>query len=164
MRRFIFFLIPICCIVCAAASCIHRGSTPTTQAKLYYIDSEINRLLPYDDELPDTDAEHQARAALEKLRKGRRDNDKIRRLMPQGENDITVYTNGDVAYVNLKSKIAGTLPDSRDIERLFVYQIVDTLTSIKGIRFVKFTVDGRIHKTFMGYLDMRETFKYTYPE
>ena len=53
---------------------------------------------------------------------------------------------------------------NRDIEKLFIYQIVNTLTSIKGIRFVKFTIDGVIHKDFIGFYDMRDTYKFTYPE
>ena len=66
--------------------------------------------------------------------------------------------------MGLSSNITETLPYSRDIEKLFIYQIVDTLTGIKGIRFVKFTVDGVVKKDFMGYYDMRETYKFVYPE
>ena len=41
---------------------------------------------------------------------------------------------------------------------LMVYSIVNSLTEIDGIVNVRFTIDGRVQKDFVGYLDMRETF------
>ena len=165
MKKFVFFFIISCCIICIAAACSRSDEAPTVGAKLFFIDAELNRLLAYEDELPDADKEHMARTAIEKLKVGRPDNEKIRQLLPRGKEKVTVEVRGDnIAYVDLERSIAEQLPRSRDIERLFIYQIVDTLTSIKGIRYVRFTVDGSIRKDFMGYYDMRETYRYTYPE
>ena len=164
MKRIIFILIIICGIAGIVISCSRTDNTPKTAAKIYYADKELNRLLPYDDEITESDSQHMAQLAIGKLIEGKDDNDKIRRILPKDKDCISLYVENDVAYVNLSSKIADKLPKSRDIERLLIYQIVDTLTSLKGIRFVKFTVDGAVHKEFMGFFDMRETYKFTYPE
>ena len=47
---------------------------------------------------------------------------------------------------------------NRDLEYLFVYQIVNSLTSIEGIDAVNFKIDGKIQKKFKGFVDMREVF------
>lgn len=164
MRKFIFCLILLLSFGFIISSCSDEQEIQTVTANIYYADAEINRLLPYKTEIIDSDAEAMAEDALEKLINGRNNNEKIRRLLPGDPDCVSVRVEGNIAYVNLASEIKQSLPDSRDIERLLVYQIVDTLTGIKGIRFVKFTVDGAVHKDFMGYMDMREVYKYTYPE
>ncbi len=164
MKRFLFLLIIITGAAAFAVACARSDEVIKTPATIYYVDAEMNRLLPYDDEIPDADAEHMAAAVTEKLIEGRDDNDKIRRLIPKEEDCISTRVDGNTVYVDIKSYIAEGLPYSRDIEKLFIYQIVDTLTSIKGIRFVRFTVDGEVRRDFMGYYDMRETYKFVYPE
>lgn len=164
MRRLIFFTLILSGIALFVIACAERDNVPTIETEIYFVDAEMTRLLPYKTEIIDADAAHQAEAVVDKLIEGRDDNDKIRRLIPQEKDWITVTVDTGVAYVDMKSDIADCVPDSRDIERLIVYQIVDSLTSIKGIRFVKFYIDGEIHKNFMGYFDMRETYKYQYPE
>ncbi|MBR0366207.1 MAG: GerMN domain-containing protein [Clostridia bacterium] len=164
MKKVVFVFIFICFGICIAAACSRSDKLPQTPAKLFFVDAELNRLLPYEDELPSADAEYMARAALLKLAAGRPENDKIRQLVPTDKRSMRVSVKDNIAYVDLSSKIADRIPDSRDVERLFIYQIVDTLTSIKGIRYVRFTIDGEIHKDFLGYYDMRETYKYVFPE
>ena len=164
MKRIVFLLIIIGGVVSFAIACSRSDEVLVTPAVIYYVDAEINRLLPYDDELIDADSSHMAEAAVERLITGRDDNDKIRRLIPNEKNCISVQVKDNIAYVDIDSDIADSLPQSRDIEKLFIYQIVDTLTSIKGIRFVRFTVDGETRKDFMGFYDMRETYKFVYPE
>lgn len=164
MRKFVFAFILLCGVAGAVLACSRAGNVPQTAIKLYFADAELFRLLPYDAEIPESDAENMARAALDKLIQGRDDNNKIRRLLPEDKRCLSVYVKDSVAYVDLSSRIAHGLPSSRDTERLVIYQITDTLTGIKGIRFVKFTVDGAVRKDFMGYFDMRETYKFRYPE
>jgi spore germination protein GerM len=145
-------------------ACSKSDELPTVAVKIYYVDARLNRLLPYDERITDADTEQMAYEALEKLISGREADEKIRRLLPNEKDAVTVRADGNTAYVNLKSEIAEGLPNSRDIEKLVIYQITDTLTRIKGIRFVRFTIDDEIRKDFMGYYDMRETYKYVYPE
>ena len=164
MKKLIFTVIIVCSGICIAAACARSRVVPSVSARLYFVDAELNRLLPYEDVLPDADSEHKAQTAIKKLRNGRPDNEKIRQLIPRSSGKIAVTVKENVAYIDLDRNIADQLPRSRDIERLFVYQLVDTLTSIKGISYARFTIDGNVRKEFMGYLDMRETYKFTYPE
>ena len=164
MRRLVFLLILAAGAAMFSISCARQESVPKSGARLYYVDANINMLLPFEEDVIDASKEYRAKAVLDMLIKGHDNNDKIRRLIPREKGCITCSVNDTTAYVDIDSKIRESMPDSRDMERLFIYQIVDTLTSIKGINYVRFTVDGEVHKDFMGYYDMRETYSYSYPE
>lgn len=164
MRRFIFFMIILSGIICFVIACSRSDEVPTVNTDIYFVDAELTRLLPYNDEIIDADVQHMAEDAISKLIEGRDENDKIRRLLPNNKKCITVRVEGNIAYTDILSSSVEALPKSRDIEKLVIYQIVNTLTSIRGIRFVKFTVDGDVRENLMGFYDMRETYKYVYPE
>lgn len=164
MRKILFLIIMALGIGCCAMACSRSGDMPKTTVKIYYVDAELNRLLPYDEEIVDSDTQHMAEAIISAIIRGRDYNDKIRRIIPNRKDCVTVEIRDNTAYVDLDSSIKKTISDSRDIERLLIYQLVDSLTELKGVRFVKFTVDGEIHKNFMGYYDMRNVYKYIYPE
>ena len=164
MRRLIFLIIMTVGTILFFVSCKNEQDVLKTDLNVYYADAEINRLLPYEKEIADADSECMAQSAIELLMKGWDSNNKIRRLIPDEKGCINVSVNNDTAYVDLSSNIKKGLPQNRDIERMFLYQITNTLTEIKGIRFVKFTVDGKIRKDFMGFFDLRETYKHKYPE
>ena len=164
MKKIVFALIMITGIACFVIACSRREEVPTVETKVYFVDSEMNRLLPYSENIIDADAEHQVSAVVDKLIAGHDDNDKIRRLLPDKRSCISTSVIDNIAYVDLSSEIARELPCSRDIEKLVIYQIVDSIAGVKGIRFVKFTVDGEVKQDFMGFYDMRNTYKYVYPE
>ena len=164
MRKFLFFIIIIAGVVLFAVACTRSEDVPCTDTELYFVDARLNRLLPYNDSIIDAESEDMAQDALNKLIAGRDDNENIRRIIPDIDDCLTVRVKENVAYVDISSDIKSEIHYSRDIEKLFVYQIVNTLTSIKGIRFVRFTIDGKIHKDFLGFYDMREVYKFTYPE
>lgn len=131
---------------------------PPEQIKLYFIDTEMMRLLPVKTELPAMGKEKMAKRVLEELIEGHDDNPKIRRLLPKEKKCLTVKVNGNIAYVNIKKSVIENHPDGRDLELLTVYSIVNSLTAIDGITNVRFTVEGKVSRDFMGYVDMRETF------
>lgn len=164
MRKFLFFSIILTAIVLFVVSCTQNDDVPRVGTEIYFVDARLNRLLPYTDDVIDGDCEDMARDALKKLISGRDSNDNIRRIIPDVKNCLGVRVKENVAYVDIASSIKREMHYNRDIEKLFVYQIVNTLTSIKGIRFVRFTIDGDIHKEFLGFYDMRDIYKYTYPE
>ncbi len=164
MKKIIFALIMVTGITCFVIACSRRDEVPTVETSIYFVDSEMNRLLSYSENIIDADKEHQVSAVVDRLIAGHDDNDKIRRLLPEDRSCISTRVSGNIVYVDLSSEIADGLPCSRDIEKLVIYQIVDSVTRIKGIRFVKFTVDGEEKQDFMGFFDMRNTYKYTYPE
>ncbi|MGN0183300.1 MAG: GerMN domain-containing protein [Candidatus Ornithomonoglobus sp.] len=164
MKKIIFALIMVTGITCFVIACSRREQVPTVKTEIYFVDSEMNRLLPYSEDIIDADTEHQVSAVVDKLIAGHDDNTKIRRLLPDKRSYISTKVNDNIVYVDLSSEIADELPCSRDIEKLVIYQIVDSLTRVKGIRFVKFTIDGEVKQDFMGFYDMRNTYKYIYPE
>ncbi len=164
MRRFVFFLIIIGGIVSLAVACNRADDTPKTGAEVYFVDMRLNRLLPFETQIIDANTEDMARGVINAIIKGRDDDLTIRRVVPDIADGLKVYVKDTVAYVDIDSKIKRELNHNRDEERLFIYQIVNSLTSLKGIRFVKFTMDGAIHKDFLGFYDMRDTYKFTYPE
>lgn len=164
MRKFVFFMILITGVVLFAVACTRSEDVPRTDTELYFVDARLNRLLPYTGSIIDAEPEDMAQDALNKLIAGRDGSDSVRRIIPDIEDSLIVRVKDNVAYVDISSDIKKEMHYSRDIERLFIYQIVNTLTSIKGIRFVRFTIDGDIHKEFLGFYDMRDVYKFTYPE
>lgn len=159
MRKFLSIIL---CIMLAASmfGCgTSRVMTPPTQiAQLYFIDSDMLRLIPSDFEVTAESPDAAARAVIAELIKGRDQNPKIRRLIPNIPDCMSVYVSEDIAYVNLTSDFIANHPDGKVLEFLTVYSIVNSLTSLQGIINVRFTIDGRREKDFKGFIDMRETF------
>ena len=156
MKRAIFIFIIIAALGITAAS--FGTSIPQTEVKLYFTDAQILKLLPVRMQIPELSVQEQAELVLKALIKGDDDNLKIRRTIPDIRGCMSVSVKGDTAYVDIQRKMIENHAEGRDIELLTVYSIVDSLTSIKGITTVRFTVCGKASKDFMGYLDMRETF------
>lgn len=125
---------------------------------LYFIDSEMLRLIPSEFYLNSRSTEQAAKTVIRELIKGRDDNKKIKRLIPNDPKCLSVYVKDMIAYVDMSEELVNSLEKSRIAENLIVYQIVNSLTSIKGIDNVRFTIGGRTQKDFMGFIDMRETF------
>ena len=164
MRKLLFCMIILSGIAIFAASCGRDKYVPMIDTQIYFVDTRLGRLLPYSDKIIDGDVADMAQDALDKIITGRDNNDNIRRIVPKIDDCLKVTVNNNIAYVDISSKIKEEITVSRDIEKLFIYQVVNTLTYIKGIRFVKFTIDGEIHKGFLGGYDMRDIYSYTYPE
>lgn len=127
-------------------------------ADVYFVDKSLMRLLPAKIYLPDVSTEKAAKKVIEELIKGRDTNPKILRLIPNSKRCMTVKVENDTAYVNLTKKLIKEHPDGANQEILTVYAIVNSLTSIDGIKKVKFTIDGKEKADFKGNIDMRETF------
>lgn len=163
MRRLVFLFVIISGIVFFAIACAKSDDVAKVPSEVFFVDSRLNRLIAYKTDIIDADTESMAKDVLDKIISGRDENPAVRRIIPKRNNCLTVSVKGNVAYVDIDSKIKDDMNRDRDTEELFVYQTVNSLTSLKGIRFVKFTVDGAVHKDFLGFLDMRETYKYTYP-
>lgn len=130
----------------------------TTEVKLYFVDSQMLRLMPVKMAIPQTTPEKMAQRMLSEIIEGRDENPKIRRLVPKEKKCMTVKVKDKIAYVDIKQSAVDAQPDGRDLELLTVYSIVNSLTGIDGIVNVRFTVNGQVQKDFKGYIDMRETF------
>ncbi|MCC8169462.1 MAG: GerMN domain-containing protein, partial [Oscillospiraceae bacterium] len=135
------------------------GDSPDfTAVKIYFVDSEMLRLLPIETYIPNSSAQHQAKTVLNELIRGRDDNPKIKRVIPDIEGCMTVKVKDGAAYIDISKEMAEAVPESRDLELLTIYSIVNSITSVEGISTVRFTIDKQVTKDFSGFLDMRETF------
>ncbi|MBQ3471820.1 MAG: GerMN domain-containing protein, partial [Clostridia bacterium] len=86
------------------------------------------------------------------------ENPKIRRLIPKISGCLTARMEDYNVTEDIKSEVIKKHPEGRDLELLTIYQIVNTLTGLDGVKTVRFTIDGKTQRNFMGYLDMRETY------
>jgi spore germination protein GerM len=128
------------------------------RVKIYVVDEELMGLIPLDTEIIDGTPEFMARQIINRLIKGYDDNKKIRRLIPADRSCLSVSVSGNTANVNIRGKLIGEQLSSKELEKLFVYQIVNSLASVDRISRVNFTVEGKQEKRLAGFVDMRETF------
>ena len=126
--------------------------------KVYFVDTQMMRLIPVKTSMPRTSIQKTAQYVLDALIEGHDDNPKIRRLIPNEKGCMTVCVKNEIAYVDIKSSMKDAHPDGRELEILTVYSIVNSLAELDGIKNVRFTIDGALERDFMGYIDMRETF------
>ena len=154
--HFVFFMILALTVVAVAHA---RGVHLTrVDAKLYMVDAEMLRLIPVKIKIPEGDTQRMAQRLLDELVEGRDENPKIRRLIPKIPGCLTAHVEDYHVTVNISGEVLKKHPEGRDLELLTIYQIVNTLTELNGIKTVRFTIDGKVQRNFMGYIDMRETF------
>ena len=158
MKKIVFFVLILICAATIAFA--YNEDKPTEELKLYVIDAEMMHLIPIEITVRETDTRGEARAGISALIQGFDDNPKIRRLIPKIRACMSVKVEGNTARVNITKAMVKNHPEGRDLERLTVYSIVNSLTSIRGIDNVQFTVDGKIRRDFMGYMDMRGAFAF----
>ncbi len=158
MRKFIaLILIFLFCTGCAADSTVMKNQNGTETVQLYCVDSDLYKLIPYDMVLDGLSAQESAERIVDELVYGMR-YEKIRHIIPEVKNGVTVRVEGDTAYVNFSKEMVDKHPADIDSEMLTVYSIVNSLASLDAVTAVKFTIDGKVQKDFKGFLDMRETF------
>ena len=158
MKKFVFIVL----ILVSAATLVFavREDMPTEELPIYVVDAEMMHLIPTEISVRRSDAQDEARDVIAALIRGFDDNPKIRRLIPKIRGCMSVRVEGNTAHVNITKAMIRNHPENRDLERLTVYSIVNSLTSIRGIDNVQFTVDGKIRRDFMGYMDMRGAFAF----
>ena len=137
---------------------IKNNSKKNIEAKIYYVDRSIQRLIPLDIELGKITEENAAEEILEKLIDGADYNYRILRLIPDEKDCMSVKVKDNTAIVNLKNGIVENLPENKNHQLLMIYSIVNSLTSVEGIDTVEFLINGRVEKASIGGIDMRETF------
>ena len=156
LKKIIFTLIIAVGIGFAAAHCNH--TPPTVTAKVYFVDYEMMRLLPHKVEIFDSTPKKEGQQILNMLIEGDDGNETIFRTIPDIPGCMTVKVENNNAIVDIKQEMIDNHPEGRNSEVLTIYSIVKSLVSIDGITGVRFTINGKIQKNFMGYVDMRETF------
>lgn len=138
-----------------------QAKTDTEECRIYFVDRRLHRLIPLHFPTSRT-PEKTAKEMISEIIEGRDSNHEILRLFPAIQDSITVRVSGYTAHVNLSSELALHINKNAENERLFIYQIVNSLTSIDGIDYVQFTIDNEVKKEFLGFLDMREIFTADY--
>ena len=129
--------------------------------QIFFVDRKLHRLISHDfpeDGNPDT----LCKKLVNNIISGRDENREILRLIPNEKGIISVKVKNDSAYVDLSETLISKISKNPENERLVVYQLVNSLTSVDGINYVTFTIDGKSRKDFLGFLDMREIFTPNY--
>ena len=158
MKKTIFILGLIIVSLILSGNRIARQNFKEFDAKIYYIDHSMLRLIPVKFEAGKTTTEGACKKVVEELIEGQDYNKRILRIIPDIPGCITVNVKRNTAIVNLKKDFILNLSDNKNHELLCIYSIVNSLTSIEGIDNVKFIFDGKEKKIYIGGIDMRETF------
>lgn len=156
LKRLFFVIIVASGIGIAASSC--NKTMPVVNAKLYFTDAEMMRLLPHKVEIADTTPQKEGQAVIDMLIEGDDENGAVFRTIPKIPGCMTVKVENGTGTVDIKQEMIDNHPKDRNSEVLTVYSIVNSLISVDGIDGVKFTINGKEQKDFMGYIDMREMF------
>lgn len=92
-----------------------------------------------------------ASTVIKELIKGPSDNTAFNRTVPEETRLVSpVKIENKVATVNLSKEFKTKHPGGKNAERMTIYSIVNSLTEIEGIEKVKFMIDGRTQKEYMG--------------
>ncbi len=155
----IFSIILLCLL--AGFFIFNQGQAQTSkdaaECYIYFVDRRLHRLIPLPFSTFRT-PEKTAKEMVSAIIDGKDSNPEILRLIPDNKDAITVQVSESTAYVNLLGELASQMNKNAETEKLFIYQIVNSLTSAEGIDYVQFTIDNETKKEFLGFLDMREIF------
>ncbi|MDD6736223.1 MAG: GerMN domain-containing protein [Clostridiales bacterium] len=154
MKKFV--IIFSICLAAVIFFTSKAGQTVST-AKIYYVDRQLHRLIPVETEIKSGDARKETEQIVKKLEQGR-NSDSVLKLIHISDEEISVKVNKDTAEVNLPLSLKENVPKNRESERLIIYQLVNSLTSIPEIKYVTFTINHERRSDFIGFLDMREIF------
>ncbi len=138
-----------------------QASRNKYECHIYFVDRQLHRLIPLPFS-PLKTPEKTAKALLCELISGRDNNPEILRIIPDIKDSITVEISSNIACVNLSSELVHHINKNPETEKLVIYQIVNSLTSVEDINYVRFTIDNEVSKAFLGFLDMREIFTADY--
>ncbi len=152
------FILLLCACMLSGCGASRGAMAENRTVEIYYIDSDMLRLIPIETPIKKMSAQKSAEWVVNKLIEGSDSNKKIRRLIPNEKNCITVKVEHETAVVDLSESMINAPFEGRDLEVLAVYQIVNSVTSVEGISTVKFTINGEQKEDFKGFLNMRETF------
>ncbi len=158
MKKILASLLIIILSVILCGSILIKRDIKNINAKIYYIDHSMLRLVPMDINLGKISKERAAKLLVKKLIEGRDNNPKILRVIPNEEKCISVEVKDKTALVNFEDSFIKNKPVNKTHGILMIYSIVNSLTSIEGIDTVKFYVDGKSKKDFILGLDFREVF------
>jgi len=157
LKKICGIIVLLLCILLTGCKGENNKEPNTT---VYYIDSELLMLIGVPTYCDGENNQSVAENILLKLREGQDYNRKIKRQIPDIDNGMTVKISDNTAFVNLSPEFVEKHAEGRIPEKLTVYQIVNSLTSIDGIEYVRFTINNKESKCFKGFIDMRGVFSF----
>lgn len=92
-----------------------------------------------------------ASAIVNELIKGPSSDTVSKRTVPaEAKLRTPVSINGKVATVDMSKEFKTKHSGGKDAEKMTIYSIVNSLTELEDIEKVKFTIDGKVQKEYMG--------------
>lgn len=70
-----------------------------------------------------------------------------------------VFIENDTVYLNISKEFKNNVPNDSNLEMLYVYSIVNTMTKIENIRRVKFLINGSEIDTLGGFINTKDYFE-----
>jgi len=129
--------------------------TDKTPIRLYFANKDNTKLkleIRYVDD-PDVkkNLSNLASTVVNELIKGPTDNETFLRTVPaEAKLRSPVSISGKVATVDMSKEFKTKHPGGKDAEKMTIYSIVNSLTELEGIEKVKFTIEGKTQKEYMG--------------
>lgn len=159
LKKFrVIYFIYLIIITVVSFTPVKEANAGKDKVFLYFVDRQIMKLIPIEHYISPGSTLKCAQQVINELIEGRDYNDNIRRIIPNNKKVLEVEVEKGVATVNISTEYLKDIKDGRFIEELFVYQIVNSLSSVYGINRVKFLIDGKVQKNLFGSLDMREAY------
>lgn len=153
-------LFVLMCIFAAIFCAVYGHAAPKDESvTVYFLDRRMHTLVPVEYTVKASSSVKTANKIISILENKK--SDEVINLLPP-DSGVSVKQEKNTAVVNIPTDCKFPLNSSYENERLFVYQLVNSLTSIDGIDYVKFTVQGKSVKKLLGFLDMREIFTADY--
>lgn len=116
-------------------------------ASLYYLNADGSALVPEQREVTVTENGGQAAALLAAFLEGPRE-EGLRLPLAEGTALLSVWTEGEVCYVNFSAPFRDEPPESPREARLLLYAIVDTMCQLPGVGSVHLLVEGESLEQF----------------
>lgn len=116
-------------------------------ASLYYLNADGSALVPEQREVAVTENGGQAAALLAAFLEGPRE-EGLRLPLAEGTALLSVWTEGEVCYVNFSAPFRDEPPESPREARLLLYAIVDTMCQLPGVGSVHLLVEGESLEQF----------------
>lgn len=129
--------------------------TDKTPIRIYFANEDNSKLkleIRYIDN-PDAkkNLSNLASTVINELIKGPSDDVAFKRTVPAEAKLLTpVSISGKVATVDMSKEFKTKHTGGKDAEKMTIYSIVNSLTELEGIEKVKFTIDGKAQKEYMG--------------
>lgn len=138
------------------------GQAPQlTESKVFFIDKYMHCLIGVTHKIPKASPENQAKSVIEILSRTQKDDSGFITYISNPD-EIGIKVKGEIAYIDLAGKLAETIPSDRENQKLFVYQITNSLCSLSSIKYVKLTVDGKNYGEIFGFFKDKEIFSADY--